>query len=139
MVLRLIDAADAVLAGESVTAVTDELVGDGDRSLMLEIVTEADYRTETGDFECTKIGVAASTPPFLTERRVVVARHLARFSKKADYEPIAAIAEGVLDTTDLVLVWERGHNPTTGKQEPASHPGLPKALRERRYAGWSSL
>jgi len=130
VVLRLLDAADPILAGEAVQTAIDELVGDGDRSMMLEVLTEADYRNDDGDLEVTRLGVAASTPPFLTDRRVVVGRHLARFSKKADWSAVVAIAEELLDTTDLVLVWERGVNATTGKQEPASHPALPKGLKE---------
>lgn len=130
MVLRLIDASDPVLASEAVTATVDELVGEGDRSLMLELVTEADHRTDDGGYESTRLGVAASTPPFLSDRRVVVGRHMARFPRKADYEPLLTIVADVLETTDLVLVWERGNNPATGKQEPAAHPTLPKVLKE---------
>ena len=139
MVIRLIDVSDAVLASEAVTAAVDELVGDGDRGLMLELLTEADYRGDDGRYDPTPLGRAVSTPPFLTERRVVVARHLARFPKKAQYEPILAIVDRVLDTTDLVLVWERGTNAATGKPEPGTHPALPKALKEGVEVGGGAV
>ena len=74
MALRLIIGDDPILIGEAVTAAVDELVGDGDRSLMLETLTEADYRNDDGDWESAKVLDAARTPPFLTERRVVVGR-----------------------------------------------------------------
>ena len=72
MALRLIVGDDPVLVGESVGSAIDELVGDGDRSLMLEILTETDYRTEDSTFEPTRLIDAARTPAFLTDKRVVV-------------------------------------------------------------------
>ena len=88
MALRLIIGDDPVLVGEAVIAAVDELVGTGDRSLMLETLTEADYRNDSGGYEPSKVLDAVRTPPFLTDRRVVVGRHLSRFSKKEDYLPI---------------------------------------------------
>ena len=125
MVLRLIIGDDPILIGEAVTSAVDELVGDGDRSLMLETLTEADYRNDDGDYESAKVLDAARTPPFLTERRVVVGRHLSRFSRKDDYTPIVELLAEPLDTTDLVLVWEKGVEPKVDRM-----PALPKALKE---------
>lgn len=125
MALRLIIGDDPILIGEAVTAAVDELVGDGDRSLMLETLTEADYRNDAGDYESAKVLDAARTPPFLTERRVVVGRHLSRFSRKDDYGPIVELLAEPLETTDLVLVWEKGVEPKVDRM-----PGLPKALKE---------
>ena len=125
MVLRLILGDDPVLVGEAVTTTVDELVGDGDRSLMLETLTEADYRTDEGLFESAKLLDAARTPPFLTDKRVVVGRHASRFSRKDDYGPIVALLGEDLATTDLVLVWERGIEPKVDKMPP-----VPKALKE---------
>ena len=125
MVLRLIIGDDPILVGEAVSSAVDELVGDGDRSLMLELLTETDYRNDEGVWESAKVLDAARTPPFLTDRRVVVGRHLSRFSKKDDYGPIVDLLAEPLDTTDLVLVWERGVEPKVDRM-----PGLPKALKE---------
>jgi len=123
--LRLIIGDDPILTGEAVTAAVDELVGTGDRSLMLETLTEADYRNDDGVYEASKVLDAARTPPFLTERRVVVGRHLSRFSKKDDYAPILELLAEPLETTDLVLVWEKGVDPKVDRM-----PALPKALKE---------
>jgi DNA polymerase III delta subunit len=125
MVLRLIVGDDPILVGEAISASVEELVGDGDRSLMLELLTETDYRNDDGDWESAKVLDAARTPPFLTERRVVVGRHLSRFSRKDDYGPIIELLGEPLETTDLVLVWERGVEPKVDRM-----PALPKALKE---------
>ena len=125
MALRLIIGDDAILIGEAVSAVVDELVGECDRSLMLETLTEADYRNDDGDYESAKVLDAARTPPFLTDRRVVVGRHLSRFSRKDAYAPIIELLAEPLDTTDLVLVWEKGVEPKVDRM-----PALPKALKE---------
>lgn len=125
MALRLIIGDDPILIGEAVTAAVDELVGDGDRSLMLETLTEADYRNDDGQYEAVKVLDAARTPPFLTDRRVVVGRHLSRFSRKDDYAPIVDLLAEQLDTTDLVLVWEKGVEPKVDRM-----PSLPKPLKE---------
>ena len=114
-----------MLVGEAVTTTVDELVAGGDRSLMLEILTEAHYRTDAGDFEAARLLDAARTPPFLTDKRVVVGRHASRFSKKADYAPLLELLSESLPTTDLVLVWEKGLDPRVDKM-----PSLPKLLRE---------
>jgi len=121
----LITGDDPILIGEQVSQVADRLVGDGDRSLMLETLTEADYRTEVGDWDVARVVDAARTPPFLTERRVVVARHVSRFSTKADYAPLVTVLGEDLSTTDLVLVWEKGIEPRVDRM-----PALPKALKE---------
>ena len=129
MVVRLIIGDDPILVGEAITKSVDELVADGDRSLMLEMLTEADYRNDDGDWESAKVLDAARTPPFLTERRVVVGRHLSRFSKKDEYTPIVQMLGEPLDTTDLVLVWEKGVEPKGDRM-----PALPKALKEAAVA-----
>jgi DNA polymerase-3 subunit delta len=56
---------------------------------------------------------------------VVVGRHLSRFSKKDDYAPILELLAEPLETTDLVLVWEKGVDPKVDRM-----PALPKALKE---------
>jgi len=67
----------------------------------------------------------AQAPPFLTERRVVVGRHLGRFSKAADVEPLVNYLASPLESTDLLLVWEKGISP---KQDRLSK--VPKSLEE---------
>ncbi len=124
MALRLILGDDPVLVGEAVSKAVDELIGDGDRSLMLETLTEAEYRTEEGTFEPARLIDAARTPPFLTDKRVVVGRQASRWARPEHLGAITALLAEPLDSTDLVIVWERGVDPKVDRM-----PSLPKALK----------
>ncbi len=121
---------DPVLLSAAVGARVDELVGDGDRSLMLEILNDTDHLDDSGEVDATRLAVAGGTPPFLTERRVVVGRGVGRFSNKSVYLPLVALIGSLIDTTDLVLVWEKPNNPHTGNPETGPFPALPKAVKE---------
>ncbi len=113
---------DGILVGDAVRAAVAELVGDGDPSLMVEELDEERFRLDEG-FQIIPLVDAAQTPPLLAERRVVVGRHLARFSKADDVAVLVAYLASPLESTDLVLVWERGQNP---RQDRMSAP--PKSL-----------
>lgn len=122
--IRLLKGEDPLLVGEALHAAVDELLEGEDRSLALEELDEEAYRV--GDhFDLTRLVDAAQTAPFLTGRRVVVGRHLGRFSKADDLAPLLRWFEEPLDTTGLVLVWERGQAP---RQDRLSAP--PKKLLE---------
>src|SRR5262245_34465607 len=101
---------DPSLVRDAVMALVDELVGDGDRSLAVE---EIDVGSDTADERTTRLRAlvdAVQTPPFLTDRRVVVGRGL--HAAKAD--ELAALAGAVaapLDGTHVVLTWESGAVP----------------------------
>ncbi|MYA73982.1 MAG: hypothetical protein F4Y27_04845 [Acidimicrobiaceae bacterium] len=125
MAVRLILGDDPVLVGEAVSKAVDELIGEGDRSLMLETLTEAEYRTEEGTFEPARLIDAARTPPFLTDKRVVVGRHASRWARPEHLSAITELLGEPLDSTDLVIVWERGVDPKVDRM-----PSLPKALKE---------
>jgi DNA polymerase-3 subunit delta len=76
--------------------VVDQLVGDGDRSLMVD-----DF--DGDEYELAAVVDAAQTPPFLTDSRVVVARGIGRF----DAEAVASLVQYLADplpSTHLVLV-----------------------------------
>ncbi len=111
MTTILVKGNDETLVSRATTDAVGDLVGAGDASLMVEELTEDHYRLENDDFSIARLVDAAQTPPFLTERRVVVGRHLGRFTKGADVEPLVSYLEQPLPSTDLVLVWERGVNP----------------------------
>ena len=120
----LITGDDDALVTEAVrTAVAAALDGE-DRSLALEELTEEDYRTEDG-FEVARLVDAAQTPPFLTGRRVVVGRHLGRFSDKESVMPLVGYLADPLDSTALIVVWEKGHAPAQQRLNP-----IPKSLAE---------
>lgn len=104
--VTLIKGSDDVLREEATVAVVDALVGDGDRGLLVGEHTGPDY-------ELAAVVDAANTMPFLTARRVVVARHLARFPNADALRPLLDHLADPLPTTDLVLVWERSPEPNT--------------------------
>lgn len=73
-----------------------KLVGDGDRSLMVD-----DFDGE--DYEVRAVVDAAQTAPFLTEKRVVVARGIGRFNAD-DVASLVVYLDDPLPSTDLVLL-----------------------------------
>ncbi len=73
-----------------------QLVGDGDRSLMVDEFDDEEY-------ELRVVADAAQTMPFLTDSRVVVARDVGRFNTD-DLTPLLTYLDNPLDTTELVLV-----------------------------------
>jgi len=118
--IHLVKGADDVLREEALTALVDQLVGDGDRSLLVDEFAGPDY----------ELGApidAAQTLPFLTERRIVVARNVARFGNADVQAPLLAYLAEPVDTTDLVLVWEKG--PEAGAKLNAVSPKLKAALK----------
>ena len=112
------------LVGEAVREVVSLALGRDDRSLALEELTEDDYRTDDG-FEVARLVDAAQTPPLLSERRVVVGRHLGRFGDKEAIAPLVAYLADPLETTALVVVWEKGAVPVQQRLNP-----VPKSLLE---------
>ena len=121
---------DAALLSDALLALIHELVGDGDRSLMVEELNEENYRTDSA-FDIARLVDAAQTAPFLTERRVVIGRHMARFTRADELASLYGYLDDVLPTTSLVLVWERGESPRQDRLAP-----LPKKLGESvRAAG----
>ncbi len=106
--LFLIKGDDVSLVSRAVQELVDSLVGDGDRSLLVEELNEATYRTDDGEYSIAPLVDAAQTPPFLTDFRVVVGREIGRFSKTTDVQPLLDYLGDPLDSTHLVLVWEKG-------------------------------
>lgn len=89
---------DPGLRSEAVRALVHELVGDGDLSLMVE-----EHEPAAEDADTSAIADAAQTPPFLTERRVVVARDVSAYATEA-LQPLLGYLADPLPTTSLVLV-----------------------------------
>ena len=88
---------DAVLRAEAARVLIHELVGDGDLSLTVE-------EHEPGEEPDTSaVADAAQTPPFLTERRVVVVRDVSAYSSES-LEPLIRYLEQPLPTSSVVLV-----------------------------------
>lgn len=103
MSVHLILGDDAALVSTSVSDLVHQLVGAGDRSLMVDAFDGDDY-------ELREVVDAAQTAPFLTERRVVVARDVGRFAVD-EVAPLLRYLAEPLDSTDLVLVGGGGRLP----------------------------
>lgn len=104
----LVKGDDPTLVSRAVGDIVDRLVGDGDRSLLVEELDEASYHRDDGDYTIAPLVDAAQTPPFLTEYRVVVGREIGRFSKADEVAGLVAYLSDPLPTTSLVLAWEKG-------------------------------
>jgi DNA polymerase-3 subunit delta len=109
MGVHLLTGDDESILRAAVGDLVHELVGDGDRSLMVdEFDGSGTWETPAG--EVRAIVDAAQTPPFLTDRRVVVARDVGRFTAD-DLAPLVAYLADPLPTTELVLVGGGGRVP----------------------------
>lgn len=80
-----------------------QLVGDGDRSLMVDEFDGDEYELRT-------VVDAAQTMSFLTDKRIVVGRGIGRFNA-ADLTPLLGYLDDPLESTDLVLVGGGGRLP----------------------------
>lgn len=96
MAVHLVSGDDESVLRDHVRDLVQRLVGGGDRSLMVD-------EFEGDEYDLGAVVDAAQTPPFLTERRVVVARDVGRFNT-ADLAPLIAYLANPLPTTDLILV-----------------------------------
>jgi DNA polymerase-3 subunit delta len=105
----LVKGDDPTLVNDAVRDTVDELVGDADRTLVVEELDADSYAVEGVDDAHVGVLVsAAETAPFLGDRRVVVARHAGLFSSADRVEPLVAYLGAPLETTRLVVVWEKG-------------------------------
>jgi DNA polymerase III subunit delta len=96
--LHLVHGNDEPLVSQAVGELVRRLVGDGDRSLMV-----TDLTLDGDDVTVGRLVSEAQTPPFLTDRRVVVARDVDRL----DADGLALLGPYLmapLPSTDLVLV-----------------------------------
>ncbi|MGB8860675.1 MAG: DNA polymerase III subunit delta [Ilumatobacteraceae bacterium] len=96
MACYLITGDDESLVLSAIGDLIKQLVGDGDRTLMVD-----DF--DGDEFEVRAVVDAAQTAPFLTEKRVVVARGVGRFNAD-DVSSLVAYLDDPLPSTDLVLV-----------------------------------
>ncbi len=114
---------DQTLISQGLSKVVACLLGDGDRSLMTEEVTEAEFLLNGSEPDIGPLVISVSTPPFLTERRIVIGRNLGLFSKAAQVAPLIEALNELMDTIDVVLVWEKGSG-------SARLSTIPKSLNE---------
>ena len=129
MSVRLLTGDDSILISEAVSRAVQEFLGTEDRALALQQLGEEDLRSPDGGWSLAALIDAAQTPPFLTARRVVVGRHLARFARGRESDVLIRLLNDPPPTTDLVLVWERGQDPAMTGRMPAVPKRLSKAVQ----------
>jgi DNA polymerase-3 subunit delta len=132
MPVHLITGDDESLLLSAVSDVVHHLVGDGDRSLMVDEFDGEEY-------EVRSVVDAAQTAPFLTESRVVIARGIGRFGVD-DIAPLVAYLGDPLPSTELVLVAGGGRVPkalTDGvKAAGGEVVNTVPPMRARERSGW---
>lgn len=99
----MISGDDESMVRAAANTLVHALVGDGDRAMMVDEFDGEEYLLAA-------VVEAAETGPFLTDRRIVVARAAARFNAD-DLAPLVGYLGNPLDSTDLVLEWGSGRRP----------------------------
>lgn len=99
----LVGGDDESLVRAAVSDLVHRLVGAGDRSLMVD-------EFDGDEYEVRSVVDAAQTMPFLTDRRIVLARGLGRFTAD-ELAPLLDYLADPLPSTDLVLVGGGGRLP----------------------------
>lgn len=107
--ITLIRGDDEVVLRDAVRAFVDDLVGDEDRSLVVEEV-EVGAVGDDGDPLLALVD-AAQTPPFLTEFRVVLGRVTEKRERGELVQSLVDYLVDPLPSTRLVLEWRTGKVP----------------------------
>jgi DNA polymerase-3 subunit delta len=100
MAVHVLTGDDESILRSAVGSLVQRLVGDGDRTLMVD-------EFEGDEYTLGAVVDAAQTLPFLTDTRVVVARSVSRFAAD-DLAPLISYLGDPLDTTELVIEWGSG-------------------------------
>ncbi len=103
MATHLLSGNDESVLRTAVHELVDQLVGDGDRAMMVD-------EFDGDDYELRSVVDAAQTPAFITDKRVVVARGVERFTA-GDLPSLLGYLSDPLETSDLVLVINSGSVP----------------------------
>ncbi len=101
---------DPSIVRDAVLELVERLVGGADRSLAVEEIEITAEAAEERAAQLRGLVDAAQTPPFLTDRRVVVGRSL-HMAKADELAGLAAAVAEPLDGVFLVLTWESGAVP----------------------------
>jgi DNA polymerase III subunit delta len=134
----LVRGSDEVLLRDAAHDLIHALVGERDPAFTVdEIGRDRLQPSDAGEASVAPLVEAAQTPPFLTDRRVVVGRDLDLFTRAEQVAPLVAYLDDPLPTTSLVLVSGPGRLPKPlaeavarcGGEQLDTDPG-------RKLAGW---
>ncbi|MDG2263339.1 MAG: DNA polymerase III subunit delta, partial [Actinomycetota bacterium] len=101
--IHLLNGNDAALLSEAMSALVERLVGDGDKTLLVDDHTTEDYKVE-------HVVDAARTLPFLTDRRIIVARGAERFTAD-ELGPLVSYLDDPSPTSTIIVEWGGGRVP----------------------------
>jgi DNA polymerase III subunit delta len=108
--VHLLRGSDPSLVRDHLRHVVDELLGDRDPVLTVEDITIDGRGVEDRAPQLRALVEAAQTPPFLTDRRIVIGRNL-NAATADELTSLAAYLGNPLPTSALVLAWESGPVP----------------------------
>lgn len=117
--VELVAGGEAAALSRMVSDSLTRLVGEADRALVVTELDEDDYTAADGTLALSPVIDAAQTPPMLSDYRVVVARRLGVFPAP-DLGPLVDYLAAPLETTRLLLVWEKGATQTQNRPLPAA-------------------
>ena len=135
--VHLVKGDDDVLLRDAALDVVHALTGDLDTGLAVEEVGRERFAPPDGETSIVPLVDAAQTPPFLTDRRVVVGRDIEMFTKAAQVAPLVDYLVDPLPTTSLVLVWSGGRVPKSLVDAIKACKGVQVDTSPgRKIAGW---
>ncbi len=103
---------DDVILRDAARELIHRVLGDMDAALAVDEIGRDRFQPADGsEPSIAPLVQAAQTPPFLTDRRVVVGRDLDVFTRAEQVAPLVAYLEDPLPTTSLILVWAQGRVP----------------------------
>lgn len=109
--VTLLKGDDEAVLRDAVRLLVDDLVGDGDRALMVEEIEVGAGTGDGGVDPLLALVDAAQTPPFLTEFRVVLGRIVDKRERNELVQPLVDYLVDPLPSTVLVLEWRGGRVP----------------------------
>ena len=135
--VHLVKGDDDVLLRDAALDVVHALTGDLDAALAVEEVGRERFAPPDAETSIVPLVDAAQTPPFLTDRRVVVGRDIEMFTKAAQVAPLVDYLADPLPSTSLVLVWSGGRVPKSLIDAVKACKGVQVDTSPgRKIAGW---
>lgn len=134
MSIHLVTGTDPVLRDDTASNLIAELLEGDDRSLTVEEFTvpgrgDTDEPVGRDDIVGAVLN-AASSPPFMTARRIVVVRDVGNL-RAADAAPLVASLDDPLPTTELILVVGGGKTPDALDKAARAHGTVTKPASEK--------